>query len=60
MGKRKDQFRICPNNQEVRCSNTTDKGCEKCGWNPCVAEARKEALRMALMPKKMTGEAAEA
>lgn len=60
MGMRKDQFRICPNNQAVWCANKTDNGCEKCGWNPCVAEERKQAIRKALMPEEMNEEDARA
>jgi hypothetical protein len=31
----------CPYNKEVTCS---DRMCGKCGWNPKVEKARKEAL----------------
>jgi hypothetical protein len=30
---------ICPYNSECRC---TELNCEKCGWNPKVAEERKK------------------
>lgn len=33
----------CPHNEEVLCQHTAD--CEKCGWNPDVAERRLEAIR---------------
>lgn len=33
----------CPHNEWVFCFHTAD--CEKCGWNPDVAEARTEAIR---------------
>ena len=32
----------CVNNEHVTCR---DRNCEKCGWNPKVAEARLEKIR---------------
>ena len=33
----------CPYNDGVECSQRI--GCDRCGWNPEVAEARKKSLR---------------
>lgn len=32
----------CPHNEGVMCAHTAD--CENCGWNPEVAERRKEKI----------------
>lgn len=34
---------LCPYNDGVECSQRI--GCDRCGWNPEVAEARKKSLR---------------
>lgn len=42
MGKYK-KFVQCPYNEGCRCK-PKDKECDKCGWNPVVAEKRKKVV----------------
>lgn len=32
---------ICPHNEAIKCN---ERRCGSCGWNPTVAQLRKEAL----------------
>lgn len=36
----------CPHNEGCHC-NPNKRDCEKCGWNPVVAEKRKQAMEKA-------------
>ena len=39
--RKENRVYVCPYNEECRCVRIE---CYKCGWNPKVAERRREAL----------------